>query len=30
MKLENIDAIEEEPNPDYNTQWIRVEVGDLA
>jgi hypothetical protein len=27
---ENIDAIEEEANPDYNKQWVRVEFGDLA
>jgi hypothetical protein len=30
IAYENIDAIEEEPNPDYNLQWIRVEIGDLS
>jgi hypothetical protein len=26
VAYENIEAIEEEPNPDYNMQWLRIEV----
>jgi len=28
IAYENIEALEEEANPDYGTQWIRIEVGD--
>jgi hypothetical protein len=30
VSYEHIDAIEEEPNPDYNTQWIKIEIGDVS
>lgn len=30
VSYEHIDAIEEEPNPDYNTQWIKIEIGDIS